>query len=112
MCQLKLQSAQLICSVLLSGQINSMHCRLPRVCMFTPDVLKKITAETLVVFGDREYFGAEPMYPVSLAFELHAGIPGSFLWVVPNGGHGPIFGPHAQTFAATAESFLRGAWRR
>jgi pimeloyl-ACP methyl ester carboxylesterase len=80
--------------------------------MFTPDVLKKITAETLVVFGDREYFGAEPMYPVWLAFELHAGIPGSFLWVVPNGGHGPIFGPHAQTFAMTAASFLRGAWRR
>jgi pimeloyl-ACP methyl ester carboxylesterase len=50
------------------------------------------------------------MYPVSLAFELHAAIPRSFLWVVPNGGHGPIFGPHAPAFVATATAFLRGDW--
>jgi pimeloyl-ACP methyl ester carboxylesterase len=75
---------------------------------FTPAVLKTIAADTLIVFGDRENFGGEPMYPVSLAFELHAGIPRSFLWVVPNGGHGPIFGPHAAPFASTAMAFLRG----
>lgn len=78
--------------------------------MFTPAVLNTITADTLIVFGDREHFGREPMYPVSLAFELHAGIPRSFLWVVPNGGHGPIFGAHATAFASTALAFLRGAW--
>jgi pimeloyl-ACP methyl ester carboxylesterase len=78
--------------------------------MFTPAVLNTIAADTLIVFGDRENFGRERMYPVSLAFELHAGIPQSFLWVVPNGGHGPIFGPHAAAFASTATSFLRGEW--
>jgi hypothetical protein len=78
---------------------------------FTPAVLNTIAADTLIVFGDRENFGGEPMYPVSLAFELHAGIPRSFLWVVPNGGHGPIFGPHAAPFASTAMAFLRGDWR-
>jgi pimeloyl-ACP methyl ester carboxylesterase len=79
--------------------------------MFTPAVLGTITSDTLIVFGDRENFGGEPMYPVSLAFELHAGIPRSHLWVVPNGGHGPIFGAHAATFASTAMSFLRGEWK-
>lgn len=77
---------------------------------FTPESLATISADTLIVFGDRETFGREALYPVSLAFELHAAISGSFLWVVPNGGHGPIFGPHAPAFAATATEFLNGAW--
>src|SRR5262249_53848298 len=72
---------------------------------FTPPLLSTITARTLVVFGDRDF-----LYPVSIGFELHAAIPKSFLWVVPNGTHGPIFGPHAAGFAATATDFLRGNW--
>ena len=55
-------------------------------------VLSVISAKTLIVFGDRDF-----LYPVGIAFELHAAIPRSFLWVVPNGGHGPIFGSHAAT---------------
>jgi pimeloyl-ACP methyl ester carboxylesterase len=74
---------------------------------FTPPLLSTITAETLLVFGDRDF-----LYPVSLAFELHAAIPQSFLWIVPNGSHGPIFGPHAPAFAATATAFLRGEWHQ
>jgi pimeloyl-ACP methyl ester carboxylesterase len=72
---------------------------------FTPPLLGTITARTLIVFGDRD-----PLYPVSLAFELHAGIPDSHLWVVPNGGHGPVFGDAAPRFRETALSFLRGEW--
>ena len=52
---------------------------------FTPPHLATITADTLIVFGDRD-----PLYPVSLAFDLHRAIPRSYLWVVPNGGHGPV----------------------
>jgi pimeloyl-ACP methyl ester carboxylesterase len=77
---------------------------------FTEARLSTVTATTLIVFGDREHLAGEPMYPVSLAFELHAGIRGSFLWVVPNGPHGPIFGPRAAQFAATSTAFLRGEW--
>jgi pimeloyl-ACP methyl ester carboxylesterase len=73
---------------------------------FTPSLLSVISAETLIVFGDRDF-----LYPVGMAFELHAAIPRSFLWVVPNGGHGPIFGSHAPVFAATATAFLRGEWQ-
>jgi pimeloyl-ACP methyl ester carboxylesterase len=72
---------------------------------FTPPRLARITAETLIVFGDRD-----PLYPVSLAFDLHTAIPRAYLWVVPGGGHGPIFGDAAPRFAETALSFLRGEW--
>ena len=74
---------------------------------FTPPYLATISAETLIVFGDRD-----PLYPVSLAFELKAAIPESHLWVVPNAGHGPVFGDSAPRFAETATSFLRGGWKR
>jgi pimeloyl-ACP methyl ester carboxylesterase len=72
---------------------------------FTPPRLATITASTLIVFGDRDF-----LYPVSLAFDLHTAIPKSYLWVVPNGPHGPVFGPHAPRFAETSLAFLRGEW--
>jgi pimeloyl-ACP methyl ester carboxylesterase len=72
---------------------------------FTPPLLSTITADTLIVFGDRDV-----LYPVSLAFELHDAIPKSRLWTVPNGGHGPVFGEAAAPFAAVALPFLRGSW--
>jgi pimeloyl-ACP methyl ester carboxylesterase len=73
---------------------------------FTVQDLSTITAEALIVFGDRD-----PLYPVSIAFELHRAISHSYLWVVPNGGHGPVFGDAAPAFSKTALSFLRGDWR-
>jgi pimeloyl-ACP methyl ester carboxylesterase len=72
---------------------------------FTVPYLSSITAETLIVFGDRD-----PLYPVTMAFDLYSAIPRSYLWVVPNGGHGPVFGAAAPRFADTALSFLRGDW--
>jgi pimeloyl-ACP methyl ester carboxylesterase len=63
--------------------------------------LAAITARTLIVHGDRD-----PLYPVELAVELLRGIPNSSLWVIPNGGHGPIFGEQAAPFAKTAAAFL------
>jgi pimeloyl-ACP methyl ester carboxylesterase len=73
---------------------------------FTPDQLATITADTLIVFGDRD-----PLYPVSLAVDLRQAIPRSWLWVVPNGGHGPVFGRAALLFVETALTFLSGGWR-
>jgi pimeloyl-ACP methyl ester carboxylesterase len=69
---------------------------------FTPPLLGTIAARTLVVHGDRD-----PLYPVELAIEIYRSIPKSALWVVPNGGHGPIFGPLAAPFVDTALHFLR-----
>ena len=73
---------------------------------FTPPYLSTITAETLIVFGDRD-----PLYPVSLAFELYRAIPKAYLWVVPNGGHDAIFGDTLGHFVSTALGFLRGRWK-
>ena len=71
---------------------------------FSATTLATITASTLIVFGDRD-----PLYPVSSAVELREAIPRSFLWGVPKGGHGPIFGPHAARFRETAMEFLSRA---
>jgi len=73
---------------------------------FTPPYLSRITADTLIVFGDRD-----PLYPLSLAFELYAAIPRSHLWVLPNAGHSPVFGEAAPQFRERTLSFLRGEWR-
>ncbi len=48
----------------------------------------------------------DPFYPVELAVELYRGIAGPALWIVPGGGHGPIFGPLAARFRAAALDFL------
>lgn len=73
---------------------------------FTLPMLSAITADTLIVFGDRD-----PLYPVSIACELRSAIRRSYLWVVPNGGHGPVFGDAALAFSNTALSFLAGKWQ-
>ena len=73
---------------------------------FTPEQLATIDADTLIVFGDRD-----PLYPVSIAFELKEAIRRSWLWVVPNGGHGPVFGAAAPLFVDIALTFLAGRYR-
>ena len=67
--------------------------------------LAAITADTLIVFGDRDF-----LYPVSVAVELREAIPRSWLWVVPGGGHGPVFGTFAPAFVRTARAFLAGRY--
>lgn len=71
----------------------------------TPSLLATITARTLIVFGD-----ADPLYEVRLAFELRESIRRAALWVVPNGGHGPVFGANAKLFSEIASDFLGGNW--
>ena len=68
---------------------------------FDSAMLSRITARTMIVHGDRD-----PLYPVEQAVGLYRSIPGSSLWVVPNGGHGPIFGEQAAAFVKTAAAFL------
>lgn len=90
------------------GQLESLFAQTRALAegtdpSFTPQDLATITAETLIVFGDRD-----PFYPVSLAVDLRAAIPRSWLWVVPNGGHGPVFGAAAPQFLETATAFLNG----
>ena len=53
----------------------------------------------------------DPDRKAAMGAEMYAAIPGSYLWVIPNGGHGPIFGDMAANFAETALVFLRGGWK-
>jgi pimeloyl-ACP methyl ester carboxylesterase len=73
---------------------------------FTPPYLATITARTLIVHGDRD-----PLYAVSIAVEIYSSIPKSHLWIVPNGGHGPIFGDRSNQFREAALGFLSGDWK-
>jgi pimeloyl-ACP methyl ester carboxylesterase len=72
---------------------------------FTPSYLSTIKARTLIVHGDRD-----PLYPINVPLELHAAIARSHLWIIPNGGHGPVFGDMVESFTSTALAFLRGDW--
>jgi len=72
---------------------------------FTPPYLSTITARTLIVHGDRD-----PLYPIDIPMEMYKAIGQSYLWIIPNGGHGPIFGEMADRFAETSLAFLRGEW--
>jgi pimeloyl-ACP methyl ester carboxylesterase len=69
---------------------------------FTPPSLSRITASTLIVYGDRDF-----LYPVEMGVDMYRAIPRSALWVVPNGGHGPVFFDAAPQFAKTALAYLR-----
>jgi len=70
---------------------------------FTGPLLSTILAPTLVVNGDHD-----PLYPPGLSLELFQSIPDARLWIIPNGGHGPIFAEHREAFARTALAFVRG----
>lgn len=72
---------------------------------FTPPYLSTITARTLIVHGDRD-----PLYPVGVALEMYQAIRRSYLWIIPNGGHGPIFDIIGR-FNETALAFLGGEWK-
>jgi pimeloyl-ACP methyl ester carboxylesterase len=69
---------------------------------FTPAYLSTIQARTLIVQGDRD-----PFYPVEISLEMARAIPNSSLWIVPDAGHGPVFGERWPEFLKTALAFLR-----
>jgi pimeloyl-ACP methyl ester carboxylesterase len=71
---------------------------------FTPPSLARITASTLIVYGDRDL-----LYPVEMAIEMYRAIPRSALWVVPNGGHGPIFLHAADQFVQNTVAFFQAS---
>jgi len=68
---------------------------------FTAPHLGTISARTLVVLGDRDEF-----FPVQVATDMYAAIPGSALWVVPEGDHVPIYGPRQPEFERIALGWL------
>ena len=72
---------------------------------FTPPYLSTIKAGTFVVHGDRDKF-----FPIPIPIEMYRSIPNSYLWIIPNAGHVPIFGDNQATFTEKALEFLKGEW--
>lgn len=73
---------------------------------FTAPYLSTITARTLIVHGDRDQF-----FPVTIPLEMYRSIPKAFLWIIPNGGHVPIYDSKS-FFLKTVSEFLGGSWER
>lgn len=69
---------------------------------FTSPFLGSIKARTLIVHGDRDEF-----FPVHIPIEMYKAIPGSALWIVPRGGHVPIFASHRREFEDVSLAFFR-----
>jgi len=69
---------------------------------FTAADLGQIKAATLIVYGDRDV-----LYPVEMAVKMYRAIPHSALWVVPNGGHGPVSLDAASQFVQTTLAFFQ-----
>ena len=74
---------------------------------FTAPYLSTISARTLIVYGDHD-----PFYPVHIAIELYTAISDSYLWIIPNGGHVPIFSGLNEPFITIVLPFLRGDWEQ
>ncbi len=74
---------------------------------FTEPYLATITARTLIVHGDRD-----EIFPVAIPVQMYGAIPRSYLWIIPNGGHIPIFGKRAGIFQDKALAFLRGEFEK
>lgn len=69
----------------------------------TPDQIARIKAKTLIVHGDNDFV------PVSQAWEIFQSIPNSHLWISPNTGHFPIYGPDNRSdFIRRSLGFLKG----
>ncbi len=67
------------------------------------ELLQKIKARTLVVHGDNDFI------PVSQAWEIYQSIPGARIWISPNTGHMPQYGPGNDTdFIKRTMDFLKG----
>lgn len=88
------------------GQLDALIAQIRAMALsddpnFSAPDLARVSAKTLVVYGDRDM-----LYPIDVGRHLADAIPGAELDVIAGAGHVPIFGPNAAAFAARALAFL------
>ncbi|MEM6792895.1 MAG: alpha/beta hydrolase [Acidobacteriota bacterium] len=71
---------------------------------FKASDLEAIEADTFLVHGDRD-----PLFPVEIPTAMYRAIPKSSLWIIPGGGHVPIFGSSLSLFFMLASEHLAGS---
>ncbi|MFS4445425.1 alpha/beta fold hydrolase [Maribacter sp. 2307UL18-2] len=87
----------------LLGQFNAMQNSYDDM-NFTAPYLSQIKCPTLIVHGELDEF-----FPLEIPFAMARAIPKASLWIVPNGGHLPIWDARwADIFLDTSKSFLKG----
>ena len=69
---------------------------------FDAQQLASIRARTFIVQGD-----SDPLYPVQISIQMASAIPRSKLWIIPGGGHAPVFGEKWPEFIKVASTFLQ-----
>lgn len=95
------------------SQLRSLLNQLPKIVdsyNAQPPDLSKITAKTLIVWGDRD-----ELCSVAMAVEMYTAIAHAYLWVVPNAGHSCIIlerDKEGTVFLHTALEFLQDAWQQ
>ena len=95
------------CAVQGEDQMQGMINRLRSFANDTDDInfsaaqLHTISSRTLIVQGDRDR-----LFPVETTIKLYRAIPNSELWIVPGGGHVPVWGDRKPEFLRVAREFL------
>jgi pimeloyl-ACP methyl ester carboxylesterase len=93
------------------SQIQALVNQLPKIVdsyNAQPPELSKITAKTLVVWGDRDEDAS-----VEMAVEMYKSIANAYLWIIPNAGHSFVFADpdrHAEGFVRGALEFFLDSW--
>ena len=74
---------------------------------FTKPYLTQIKCPTLIIHGDNDAY-----FPIEIPVEMYRAIPNSSLWIVPNGGHFPIWQElWSDQFVKVAKLFLADKFR-
>ena len=87
-------------------QIQSILDQLPNYQIaITEDELKTIQTKTLMVLGDHDN-----MIPLQCVSSVRRNLSKSYLWILPNSGHGVHEGKNQQQFVKTSKEFFRNQW--
>ena len=68
--------------------------------------LKTIQTKTLIVLGDQDN-----SIPLECVSSVRRNLPTSYLWILPNTGHGAHEGKNRQQFVKTSKDFFRHQWK-
>jgi pimeloyl-ACP methyl ester carboxylesterase len=76
------------------------------VVSISDNEMKKISPKTLLVFGDQD--DSIPLECISNAMKH---LPESYLWILPNSGHGAHEGKNKEAFVKLSKEFFKDEWK-